>query len=270
MDIDELKIDRKPISLQDAAASTFKSFLDKSETINRWRCGLHLALNTWKTRWFTKHGYSQGGEKEKRSRMRDYAVNDCLAVTLLYFHMDAGNSDITESQQTQVMDGLTIDGVAENTGDDFEKINFPWFAKPERWIVGEDPCLKAIKFPYFNNPTPQSPVNNDPNILIVGTTDEEMVDLEDPVQPNLPVDQQPQQTMSKSERQKRKNEKLKWKKNTFHHFKIKSDGLSTTDTITTKSVRNSRLTTYLPATKLPSIDIDKKFRSVINRGRTWN
>ena len=221
MDIDGLKIDRQPISLQDAVASTFKSFLDKSETINRWRCGLDLALNTWKTRWFTKHGYSQGEEKEKRSRMRDYAVNDCLAVTRLYFHMDAGNSDTTDSQRTQVMEGLTIDGVVDNTRNDFEKINFPWFAKPERWILGDDPCLRAIKFPYFNNPTPRSPVDDDTNILIVGTTDEEMVDLEDPVQLNLPVDQEQQETTAKRERQKRKNEKLKWKKKHLPSFQNK-------------------------------------------------
>ena len=221
MDIDEFEIDPKPISLQDAVAATFKSFLDKSETINRWRCGLDLNLNTWKTRWFSKHVYDRGEEKEKRFRMRDYAVNDCLAVTRLHFHMDAGNSDITDSQRTQVMDGLTMDKVTDDAGDDFEKINFPWFAKPERWILGDDPCLRAVKFPYFNNPTPRSPVNDDPNILIVGTTDEEMVDLADPVQLNFPVDQEQEETMSKSERERKKNEKLKWKKKHLPSFQNK-------------------------------------------------
>ena len=119
------------------------------------------------------------------------------------------------------MDGLTMDRVTDDAGDDFEKINFPWFAKPERWILGDEPCLRAVKFPYFNNPTPRSPVNDDPNILIVGTTDEEMVDLADPVQLNFPVDQEQEETMSKSERQRKKNEKLKWKKKHLPSFQNK-------------------------------------------------
>ena len=43
---------QEPYSLQVALAETFQLFLDKSETIDRWSCGLDLSLETWRENWF--------------------------------------------------------------------------------------------------------------------------------------------------------------------------------------------------------------------------
>ncbi|CAF1561754.1 unnamed protein product, partial [Adineta ricciae] len=41
-------------SLQDAIATTFNKFLDKSQTINLWQCGIDLELDTWKNKLFSR------------------------------------------------------------------------------------------------------------------------------------------------------------------------------------------------------------------------
>lgn len=71
-------------SLQDAISKTTNEFLDKTERCNKWSCGLDRKLETWKTRTFTKY-YNQIEEQEKRNVMTQYAMNDCLATTKLFF-----------------------------------------------------------------------------------------------------------------------------------------------------------------------------------------
>lgn len=100
-------LEKQHNSLQNAVALSLNLFLDKAETPSRWGCGVDISLDTWKRRHVNQYRHDELEEKQKRIRMRDYAVNDCLAVTRLYFHMDSGNSDTTDSQRTQAMDRLT-------------------------------------------------------------------------------------------------------------------------------------------------------------------
>ena len=80
-------------SLQDAIASTLSLFLDKTETLNRWKCGLDPILNTWQQQRFNRHRVDEEYERTKRARMTTYAINDCVAVTALYFHIHPTRSD---------------------------------------------------------------------------------------------------------------------------------------------------------------------------------
>ncbi|CAF1309482.1 unnamed protein product [Rotaria sordida] len=47
----------QPISLQNAIATAFGKFIDKSLAVNHWQCGLDLALNTWKNQLFSRRQY---------------------------------------------------------------------------------------------------------------------------------------------------------------------------------------------------------------------
>ena len=74
-------------SLQDAIASTLENFLDKSQTVNHWQCGIDLALETWKHKLLSRGQYNKHIEQEQRQKMKQYAIDDCLAVAALYFYM---------------------------------------------------------------------------------------------------------------------------------------------------------------------------------------
>ena len=53
-------------SLQDAIATTFNKFLDKSLTVNWWQCGLDDKLNTWTNEIFSRYDYNEQVEKQQR------------------------------------------------------------------------------------------------------------------------------------------------------------------------------------------------------------
>ncbi|CAF4848510.1 unnamed protein product, partial [Rotaria sp. Silwood2] len=74
-------------SLQDAIATTFNKFLDKSQTINFWRCSIDLELNTWKNKLFSRPQYNKYIEQQQRLKMKQYATDDCIAVAELFLHM---------------------------------------------------------------------------------------------------------------------------------------------------------------------------------------
>lgn len=76
-----------PVSLQQAVAKPLELFLDKTETINRWSCGLDESLRTWERNWFERSRYDEVQEKSKRERMKQYAANDCLFATRPYLHV---------------------------------------------------------------------------------------------------------------------------------------------------------------------------------------
>ncbi|CAF1033380.1 unnamed protein product [Adineta steineri] len=77
----------EPTSLQDAIARTFNRFLDKSLTVNHWKCGIDLNLNTWRTKLFSRNRHDQNIEQQERNTMLQYAINNCTSVAELFFHM---------------------------------------------------------------------------------------------------------------------------------------------------------------------------------------
>ena len=56
-------------SLQKAIETMFRKFLDKFETVNYWKCGLDLQLNTWKHKLFSKHHYDKTTEQQRHLSM---------------------------------------------------------------------------------------------------------------------------------------------------------------------------------------------------------
>ncbi|CAF5194499.1 unnamed protein product, partial [Rotaria magnacalcarata] len=74
-------------SLQDAIATTFNKFLDKSQTINLWQCGIDLELDTWKNKFFSRPQYNKHIEQQQRIKMKQYATDDCIAVAELFLWM---------------------------------------------------------------------------------------------------------------------------------------------------------------------------------------
>jgi hypothetical protein len=80
-------------SLQKAMKHTFDQALDKSMTLNIWSCGLDLVLQTWNT--------SQ--DKNVRTSLISYAINDIFAPTNLYFHLSTlTNFSMTSTSSSQL------------------------------------------------------------------------------------------------------------------------------------------------------------------------
>ena len=74
-------------SLQEATKEALGRFLDKSLTVNHWKCGLDLNLGKWKIKLFSRRQYNVQEEKQQRINMKQYAIDDCAVVTEIYFHM---------------------------------------------------------------------------------------------------------------------------------------------------------------------------------------
>ena len=191
-------------SLQDAVEWTMHLFLDKSETVNKWSCGLDLNLNTWRKRIFSKHEYNQIEEKTKRLSMLNYAINDCLAVAELYFNvypLGENTSQYETPPPTTTTRTIYIydDELSDITDDEIE--------------------ISRLKPPGQTPPMP----NNEQDQLIIQATEEELNELNAPdVQPLQQT--QPQTTstkLTKAETQRKKNIKLKDKQRHHPEFQKK-------------------------------------------------
>ena len=181
-------------SLQAAVVTIFNKFLDKSETLNFWQCGIDLQLGTWKQKLFSHEQYDEQIEQETRLKMKQYAIADCTAVTELFFHISS--SKFTH-RTTEPETSSRIKYI--NNNDELSEIS-------------ENELIEILR-PKFDKPKPTIfPRNdNEPAVLTINTTQEEMEEF------NL-IEQQPQfpprttaTKSSKQQQQRRKNDKLKAK-----------------------------------------------------------
>jgi hypothetical protein len=176
-------------SLQDAIGWTTHQFLDKSETINKWSCGLDVNLNTWRRRILSKYEYNPTEEKRRRSSMLNYASNDCLAVTELYFIIYPLGED-TQYETPPPTTTRTIEIYNDELSD----------------ISDDEIEISRLNQPKQQPPEPQQPQQS-----------------QEPQEQQLEQQQQEpsQQQQSKKEKQRKKNEKLKWKMRNLPHFQNK-------------------------------------------------
>ncbi|CAF4387345.1 unnamed protein product [Rotaria socialis] len=196
-------------SLQKAIETTFGKFLDKFETVNYWKCGLDLQLNTWEQKLFSKHHYDKTTEQQRRLSMIQYVAHDCLAVADLYFHKypEKINDHHIPEQTT------TSTNIIKNLKDDLSE-------------VSDDEIIQILK-PRFDQPQPTPQAQHDEMpILMIEVTPEEMETFD---LPDVQIKQQQQQqqqpqittTLTKAERQRKKSIKLKWKQKRHPNFQNK-------------------------------------------------
>ncbi|CAF4613780.1 unnamed protein product [Rotaria magnacalcarata] len=179
-------------SLQKAIETTFVKFLDKFETVNHWKCGLDLHLDTWKQKLFSKHHYDKTTEQQRRLSMIQYAAHDCAAVAELYFHKypEKVNEHHIPKQTT------TSTNIIKHLDDELSEVS--------------DDEIIQILIPRFDEPRPTPETQHDEMpTLTIAVTPEEMETFH---LPDVQIEQ-PQiiTTLTKAERQRKKNIKLKWK-----------------------------------------------------------
>ena len=188
----------QPVSLQKAIETTFNKFLDKSFTVNHWKCGLDLDLNTWKDRLFSQRQYDEQIEKQQRQKMQQYAVDDCTAVADLFFHM----------YPDKINDHLKIDSpmttstiTTTNPRNDVSDIS--------------DDELPRTFFPRFDKPTATLPLEINQQIVpsLISSNNERY-------EPAGQTTSEEQQRI-KAERQRKKNIKYKQKKQHQPNFQNK-------------------------------------------------
>ncbi|CAF4602727.1 unnamed protein product, partial [Rotaria socialis] len=196
-------------SLQDAIATTFNKFLDKSQTINFWQCGIDLELDTWKNKLFSRPQYIKHTEQQQRIKMKQYATDDSIAVAELFLSMypEATNHhqlhDVSQHTTTKtVTSTTTITTASRNISIEFED----YLSN-----ISEDE-IEIIK-PKFDKKKEENvhQPHDPPAESIITTTTQNKIDEFNS------IEQQPQKitTLTKAERQRKKNIKLKWKQK--HH-----------------------------------------------------
>ena len=187
------------VSLQKAVGEKLGKFVDKTLTMNYWQCGLDLHLNTWREWLFSEYEYDERIEKQEREKMKEYAINDCASVAELFFHMYPNEmNDYPKPNPSRT---------STNTGQG---------ATPFIHADG----LPETFFPRFNRTTNQSLETNRTKAASPPSPHYEPVELL--VQPTLEEIEQvtslEEQRRIKAERQRKKNEKYKWKKQNLHQF----------------------------------------------------
>ncbi|CAF3123639.1 unnamed protein product [Rotaria socialis] len=180
-------------SLQDAIATTFNKFLDKSQTINFWQCGIDLQLDTWKNKLFSRPQYNKHIEQQQRIKMKQYATDDCIAVAELFLCMYPETTTTTTTTTTAA--------AARNVSINFEDYLSNISEDEIELIALTKPKLKEKEI--VNQP------NDSPAELIITTTENEINELIPTQKP--PPNTSTTLTLTKNERQRRKNRKLKWK-----------------------------------------------------------
>ncbi|CAF3287426.1 unnamed protein product [Rotaria sp. Silwood2] len=199
-------------SLQDAIATTFNKFLDKSQTINFWRCGIDLELNTWKNKLFSRPQYNKHIEQQQRLKMKQYATDDCIAVAELFLHMYPETTN--HHQLHEVPQQTTTTTTSTNILIDFED---------DLSNISEDELIELIK-PKFNKKKEEivHQPHDPPAELIITTTSNEIneFNLNEQQLEQQPLNT-PSTTLSKTEKQRRKNTKLKWKQQNRPDFQNK-------------------------------------------------
>lgn len=244
----------QPISLLDAIATTFNKFLDISTTVNYWKCDLDLNLNTWKNKLFSQKQYDKNIEQQERRKMLQYAVNDCLSVAELFFHMYPEEINNYQAQPEPIQPQLTSSNIIPQNNNDLQDISddeLPdicrlHFDKPKaassleqtngaRAAAGKrrndeisdisDNELPEICIPRFNK---QTKLNGPPQINPPTTS----TSISETNQSNMLIihatPEKINQTFTPEELQQRKaahqrqkNEKLKWKQQNLPHFQLK-------------------------------------------------
>ncbi|CAF2113682.1 unnamed protein product [Rotaria magnacalcarata] len=181
-------------SLQDAIATTFNKFLDKSQTINFWQCGIDWELDTWKNKLFSRQQYNKHIEQQQRIKMKQYATDDCIAVAELFLCM---HPETTKTITLTTTTAAAARSMAINFEDSLSNIS-----------EDEIELIQLLK-PKLKEKEIVNQPNDSPAELIMTTTENEINEL-------IPTQQQPPNAsttskLTKNERQRRKNQKLKWK-----------------------------------------------------------
>ncbi|CAF4940474.1 unnamed protein product, partial [Rotaria socialis] len=144
---------------------------------------------------FSKHHYDKTTEQRRRLSMIQYATHDCAAVAELYFHKypEKVNEHHTPKQTT------TSTNIIKHLDDDLSEVS--------------DDEIIQILIPRFDEPRPTPETQHDEMpTLTIEVTHEEMERFH---LPDVQIEQQQQPqiitTLTKAERQRKKNIKLKWK-----------------------------------------------------------
>lgn len=218
----------QPISLQGAIANTFNKFLDKSLTVNHWKCGLDLNLETWKTKLFSRHEYDQHIEQQQRNKMLRYAIDDCTSVAELFFHLYPENINDYQTppetpKTTPLNRTLTYDMELSDISED-ELIEF---LKPKlnKKTTTSNPLNVRPNQPNSNEEQPPVQQTQGKTTLSLRLNESITPAIELIIQPTPEEVQQvispEEQRRLKAERQRKKNEKYKWKKQNLPQFNHK-------------------------------------------------
>ncbi|CAF2987076.1 unnamed protein product, partial [Rotaria sp. Silwood2] len=198
-------------SLQDAITTTFNKFLDKSQTINFWQCGIDLELNTWKNNLFSRPQYNKHIEQQQRLKMKQYATDDCIAVAELFLHMYPGT---TNHHQLHEVPQQTTTTASTNILIDFED---------DLSNISENELIELIKqkFDKKKEEIVHQP-HDAPAELIITTAPNEIneFNLNEQQLEQQPLNA-PSTNLSKTEKQRRKTMKLKWKQQNRPDFQNK-------------------------------------------------
>ena len=217
-------------SLQDAIASTLENFLDKSQTVNHWQCGIDLALETWKDKLFSCGQYNKPIEQEQRQKMKQYAIDDCLAVAALYFYMypeERNDKQVNETPQnttaqtilemtpTQTVPQLNITSTTPAAKSTDALINI----EDELSDISEDELIELLKPKLNKKPIIDHQPHHEEDEVIITTTQDEINEFNKNQQ--LTIDTLKPSTLTKKQRQRQKNLKLKWKQKNRSNFQRK-------------------------------------------------
>ncbi|CAF1045895.1 unnamed protein product [Didymodactylos carnosus] len=116
-------------SLQKAIAIIFGRFLEKSSTLSNWSCGLDSCLLTGMSANLVgeRRTHYHNKQKQLRQTLIKYAVDDCLAVTLLlsYIRQDQESKlnhrkitmEIQDNHQQQQQDEFNQQNIQDNLAD---------------------------------------------------------------------------------------------------------------------------------------------------------
>ncbi|CAF3663639.1 unnamed protein product [Rotaria socialis] len=184
-------------SLQDAIATTFNKFLDKSQTINFWQCGIDLQLDTWKNKLFSRPQYNKHIEQQQRIKMKQYPTDDCIAVAELFLSMYPDTTKTITTTTTKTTRRTLLD-LCDDLSD-----------------ISEDELIQILK-PKFDKREPTLyPSYHETHTLATQPTEEEMHEFNTNEVQQIQQQQQQSQIQTtastKSEKQRIKNMKLKWK-----------------------------------------------------------
>lgn len=197
--------DNKLWSLQDAIAMTFRKFLDKSETVNLWNCGLDLQLNTWHENWFGKRKHDWKLEQQKRSKMTQYAINDCASVAELFLHMYPSTVEqcVTPTDESMIEWTNPLNELREKLS-----------------TLEEDEIVERLRPKFYPKEGKPRPLSNERIESIEAASNEmnHFIGINGEQMEGRPT---VSTTNSKSERQRKKNLKLKWKQRNRIDFQNK-------------------------------------------------
>jgi hypothetical protein len=214
-------------SLQDAIETEFHQFVDKSYTVNRWECGLDLRLNTWQQKWFSRRHYDAQIEKNERLNMIKYAQDDCTTVTELYFRMYPNGKCYKNNYIYETPRSITIINDKEKFDDEMSDISDEELPEVCVLHINKGGTLTTEQYGQINKGgTLAARTIDEDELSYISET--ELIEMLKPKfdkkpQPSSSSNIQVNQPtiLSKSEKQKKKNDKYKWKKQNKPNFQNK-------------------------------------------------